>query len=117
MQSFDIIIVGGGLVGAGLAVALKNTPLRIALVDARLPSSTDPRLFGLTESSIQFLKNLNVWDALAMQATKIQEVHVSQSGRYGGVRLHHQDVGLEALGYTIPACVLESVLNDALLQT
>ena len=63
-MSHDLIIVGGGLVGAGLAVALKDAPISIALVDARLPSSSDPRLFALTCSSIQFLKNLEIWPAL-----------------------------------------------------
>ncbi len=113
-MQYDLIIVGGGLVGASFAHALKHTPLRIALIDARLPSNDDPRLFALNASSCQFLANLDCWSQLAEHASAIQQVHVSHQGHFGAVRLHHQDVNLAALGNVVPARYIESALNDAL---
>lgn len=111
---FDLIIVGGGLVGAGFAAALAQSSLRIALIDASVPSNNDPRLFALNEGSCQFLKNMGVWDKLRDYATSISQVHVSRRGRFGAVRLHHQDVGLPALGNVIPAKYIEAALSERL---
>lgn len=111
---YDMVIVGGGLVGAGLSLALAASPLRIALIDARLPSNTDPRLFALNYGSCQFLAHLGAWPALAPHASAIQQVHVSREGRFGRVRLHHQDVSLPVLGHVIPAYLIETALNAQL---
>lgn len=111
---YDLIIVGGGLVGAGLAAALQSSGLQIALIDARLPANNDPRLFALSESSCQFLKNLGVWPALAAHAAAIHQVHVSNQGHFGAVRLRNTDVELQALGHVIPARYIEAALNTAL---
>jgi 2-octaprenyl-6-methoxyphenol hydroxylase len=116
MQHYDIIIVGGGLVGAGLAAALQASNLQVALIDARLPSSDDPRLFALNAGSCQFLKNLSLWDKLEKHACPIHQVHVSHQGHFGCVRLNHEDVNLAELGCVIPAYVIETALNQALLS-
>lgn len=113
---YDLIIIGGGLVGAGLAVALRDSPLQIALVDARLPSNDDPRLFALNHSSCQFLTNLGLWPALAAFATPIHQVHVSYQKHFGAVRLNREEVNLQALGHVIPAYTIETALNTALLS-
>lgn len=112
---YDLIIVGGGLVGAGLAAALETSGLQIALIDARMPSSNDPRLFALNAGSCQFLDNLNLWDNLSPFASPIHQVHVSQQGRFGSVRLNREDVHLSSLGHVIPARYIEAALNDRLL--
>lgn len=114
LQDFDIIIIGGGLVGAGLALALRSSSLRIALVDARLPSAEDPRLFAMNYSSCQFLKNVGLWDALSKHAAPINSVHVSTKGRFGSVRLNRQEAAIDYLGHVIPARYIEAALNDSL---
>jgi 2-octaprenyl-6-methoxyphenol hydroxylase len=113
-NDFDLIIVGGGLVGAGLAVALQKTGLKMALIDARLPGSDDPRLFALNDSSCQFLKNLGVWSKLSMHAAPIREVHVSHQGHFGAVRLQSEEVNLPSLGHVVPARYIEAALNEEL---
>lgn len=114
MLLFDIIIVGGGLVGAGLASALQQTNLRVALIDARFPSNDDPRLLALNAGSCQFLENLDLWSALAPHAAPIHQVHVSNQGHFGAVRLTREDAQLAALGHVIPAYHIETTLNIAL---
>ena len=111
---YDLIIVGGGLVGAGLAVALRATNLKIALVDARVPDCNDPRLFALNASSCQFLENLNLWSAFSEYASPIHQVHVSHQGHFAAVRLRREEMNLPALGHVIPAHHIEKALNEAL---
>jgi 2-octaprenyl-6-methoxyphenol hydroxylase len=116
MSHYDMIIVGGGLVGAGLAVALRETGLRLALVDARLPSNDDPRLFALNAGSCQFLENIGIWSTLSQYAAPIHQVHVTHQGHFGSVRLKREEAGLSALGHVIPARYIETALNDALIS-
>ncbi|MBV9576158.1 MAG: FAD-dependent monooxygenase [Gammaproteobacteria bacterium] len=111
---YDLIIVGGGLVGAGLAAALRSSGLQIALIDARLPSNDDPRLFALSDSSCQFLKNLGLWPSLSAYAAPIRTVHVSYQGHFGAVRLRSEEVQLQALGHVIPARYIEAALHASL---
>lgn len=113
-MKFDLVIIGGGLVGAGLALALRASHLQVALVEARLPQNNDPRLFALNHSSCQFLSNLNIWSQLAAHACAINEVHVSNQGHFGALRLKKDEVRLPALGYVIPAYLIESALHEAL---
>jgi 2-octaprenyl-6-methoxyphenol hydroxylase len=111
---YDMIIVGGGLVGASLAMALQGSGLSIALLDARAKEGQDPRLFALNHTSCQFLNNLGLWKSLAVDASPIHTVHVSRQGYFGCVRLNHDDVHLDSLGHVIPAHKIESVLHNSL---
>ena len=113
-MQYDIIIIGGGIVGASLAAACKMSGKKIALIDARMPSNDDPRLFALNHSSCQFLKNLDIWPALAPHAAPIHQVHVSQKGHFGSVRLRREEANVSALGHVIPAAKVEAALNAAL---
>lgn len=115
MSKYDVTIIGGGLVGAGFAVALKNAGLQIALIDAKLPSSNDPRLFALSNGSCTFLENLGLWPKLASYAAPMHQVHVSHRGRFGAVRLNREDVRLPSLGHVVPARYIEAALNEELL--
>ena len=59
-MKFDIIVIGGGLVGASLAVALKDSGLKIALIESRLPAplpedkSWDSRIYAISPGSAAF---------------------------------------------------------------
>ena len=63
----DVLIVGGGLAGASLAVALRRSRLRVALVEARAPqrpSGLDQRIYAVSPSSQAFLAQSGVWEHL-----------------------------------------------------
>lgn len=113
---YDLIIVGGGMVGAALAVALQNTSWKIALIDARIPDNNDQRLFALNHSSCQLLANLNLWNTLKAHASPIHEVQASYQGRFGAVRLSREEAGLSFLGHVIPSRYIETALNDELTR-
>lgn len=115
---YDLCIIGGGIIGMSLALALRHTPLRIALIEAHIPASShNTRLFALTFHSIQLLKNIGLWPAMSVQAMPIHQVHTSFQGRPGIVRLYREDLSLPALGYVIPASHLEHALQQALINT
>lgn len=112
--TFDLAIVGGGMVGAALAASLAETPLKIALIDAApVPAPTDHRLIALSFVSCNLLKSLSLWPALAKYAAPIRTIHVSQKGRFGITRLKAADIQRETLGHVIPA----RHINAALLQS
>lgn len=113
---YDLIIIGGGLVGAGLARALSATPLKIALIDAQLSKNEDQRLFALSASTCQFLQNIGAWLALAPYATPINKVHVSNKNHFGSLVLHHLDIHLPYLGHVIPAKEIEKLFTQDLKQ-
>lgn len=111
-MQYDMLIVGGGLVGGSLALALQDTGMHIALIDARLPTHDDPRLFGLNDSSCQLLKNIHVWSELKNHASPIQEVHVSHRGHFGAVKLKSEEAYLPSLGHVVPAKNIEKLFNE-----
>ncbi len=116
MMDFDIVIVGGGMVGATIAVALKNSNLRIALIDAVETHAEDKRLIALNHSSCLLLKNLGIWPSLANHATPIRQVHISRRGHFGITRLNASELALNELGHLIPAKYINVALYDALAQ-
>lgn len=113
-MQYDLTIIGGGLVGAGLAALLRDSTLKIAVIDAREPVKKDPRLFALNHYSCQLLQNMGLWTELQPYATPIREVHVSNQGRFGSVRLHANNIQLSALGHVIPAEYIESAIANLL---
>jgi 2-octaprenyl-6-methoxyphenol hydroxylase len=106
-ETFDIAIVGGGMVGASLALALDGLGLRIALIeavphdDASQPSF-DERTTALSNGSRRILQTLGVWSAVAPSATPIRKIHISDQGRFGFARVDAAQQGLRAMGYVVP---------------
>ncbi|MDR2875897.1 MAG: FAD-dependent oxidoreductase [Methylobacillus sp.] len=112
----DLLIIGGGPVGATLALALKNYGLRVTVLEARHPATgaRDARTLALSEGSRLILGRLGVWSRLAPYATPIETIHISQRGRLGRAMLRAEEEGQEALGYVLPYAELGAALDDAL---
>jgi 2-octaprenyl-6-methoxyphenol hydroxylase len=118
MPQYDVIITGGGMVGASLACALSGKGLRIALVEAvelqtRSAPGYDDRAIALAYGTRRIFDGLQLWDALAAEATPIHRIHVSDRGRFGMVHMDRSEEGLPALGYVVPARVISDVLSAA----
>lgn len=116
----DVVIVGGGLVGASLALALERTGLNVAMVEAtpaaRLPEVFDQRNLSLAGASVNALDALGVLPALRAPTGEIRRIHVSRSGDFGRVLLRAEDYGREAFGRVVVARDLGDAL-EARLQS
>jgi 2-octaprenyl-6-methoxyphenol hydroxylase len=120
---YDLAIVGGGLVGASLALALAPLGLRIALLEAVPPGggdqhpSFDERTTALANGTVRAFRTLGVWAAMEREAETIRKIHVSEQGRFGVARIDATEQGLEALGYVVPNRVIGAALWEALGHT
>ncbi len=119
---WDVLVAGGGLVGAALAVALGRRGFSTVLVEARplpkRPGRSPERMIALSFGSRLCLEQFGVWDAVAAGgAVPIRHVHVHEPGNPGAVRMHHTEAGIEALGCVISHDRLLQVLYDCMPES
>jgi 2-octaprenyl-6-methoxyphenol hydroxylase len=120
LQHAGILIVGGGLVGASLAIALDAAGCGVTLVEAIAPRASaqpsyDERNLALARTTVNALTTLGVWQH-AQGATPITRLHVSRAGEFGAARLSAQEAGVDALGATLPARELGKALEQRLQE-
>jgi 2-octaprenyl-6-methoxyphenol hydroxylase len=120
-EPYDIAIVGGGMVGASLAVALEGLGRRAALIeavphDADAQPSFDDRTTALSNGSRRIFETMGVWADIAPAATPIARIHVSDQGHFGFARIDAAEQGLAALGYVVPNRVLGAALWSRLVR-
>ena len=121
MQTIDVIIVGGGMVGASLALALDRSGMQTALVEQQTlqPSSFSihdpwqPRVSVLTEASIKLLKYLGAWEGmLAQRVCPYTHMTVWDGEGTGEVEFDAKTLPQKNLGYIVE----NEVIRNALLQ-
>ncbi|MGL4475401.1 MAG: 2-octaprenyl-6-methoxyphenyl hydroxylase [Shewanella sp.] len=105
-ELWDLVIVGGGMTGALLALALRSlTPAKIALVEAQTVSSQHPgfdaRSIALSRGSVEQLKRWHLWSNLAPNATAIADIHVSDRGHFGMTHLAAAQFGCDSFGHVL----------------
>lgn len=105
-ENYDTCIVGGGMVGASLAIALASIEQRVAVIEAHPPGkpgqpSFDDRATALSNGSRRVFEALGVWSDLASRATPITSIHVSDRGRFGVSRIDASQEGVSALGFMV----------------
>ncbi|WEN16168.1 2-octaprenyl-6-methoxyphenyl hydroxylase [Rhodanobacter sp. AS-Z3] len=110
-----VLIVGGGLVGASLAIALDVAGIPATLVESAAPRtdaqpSYDERNLALAGATVNGLEAIGVWRHAAAGATPIRHVHVSRAGEFGSARITAGSQGVDALGWTLPARELGAAL-------
>jgi 2-octaprenyl-6-methoxyphenol hydroxylase len=116
---YDLVIVGGGMVGASLAIALADTGLRMALIEAFSPGDTglpsyDDRGIALAHGTRRIFETLGLWSDLAPLVTPIEDIHISDRGHFGAARLSAAHERVPALGYVVTARELGGVLLSRL---
>jgi 2-octaprenyl-6-methoxyphenol hydroxylase len=111
----DIAIIGGGPVGAGLAVALQQGDLDVRVLEARaagLPSH-DARALALSYGSRLLLQRLGVWHGL-QSISPIRTIHISQRQSFGRAVLQADEMRVPDLGYVLPYPELHNTLDAAM---
>ena len=115
-QSVDILIVGGGIVGAAMLHALTPLGYRVLLIDAREQDLTlqdeDARCLTLSWSSMQILTQLGLWPALDALVAPIRSIHVSERKALGRALI--QAPATQPLGCVIPINSLHKALREAM---
>lgn len=110
MSRFNLAIVGGGLVGASLALSLqagaKARGWKIVLVEPFAPGETwqpsyDARSSALSFGARRIYERLGLWPQIARRAEPIMQIQVSDRGRFGATRLSAMEEGVPALGYVV----------------
>jgi 2-octaprenyl-6-methoxyphenol hydroxylase len=115
MTDVDVAIVGGGMVGASLALALAGTGVSTLLIEGVAPDSSaqpsfDERTTALGNASRRIFQSLGVWRAIEPEAAAIRTIHVSDAGRFGFARLKAAEQGVEAFGYVAANRVIGAAL-------
>jgi 2-octaprenyl-6-methoxyphenol hydroxylase len=110
MNRVNLAIIGGGLVGASLALALqagaKARGWKILLIEPFAPGDTyqpsyDARSSALSFGTRQIYERLGLWQQIARRAEPIRQIQVSDRGRFGATRLDALEEGVPALGYVV----------------
>ncbi len=121
MSDYDVIIVGGGMVGGALGCALGELGFRVAVVEAREPvtawpaDSVDARTSALTRASELVLRNLGVWERIAaMRASPYREMHVWDAEGFGEIHFDSAEIGEPDLGHIVENRVIQKALWDRL---
>src|SRR3990167_2849914 len=117
----DVLIIGGGLTGVALALALSEQKYTVLLVESNnfdhndsSKINTDSRTIALAPASIKILKQLKLWNLFVNDANPIHSIHVSRSQTFGATRLHGK--ANDPLGYLIDIQLINQKLYSVLPQ-
>lgn len=108
-MQFDVAIVGGGLAGLSLACALRDTRLRIALIENHAPTRPagwDARVYAISPANADFLRKIGAWKHL--DAGRIAPIHTMQVHGDAGARLDFSayETGVDELGWILESSLM-----------
>lgn len=98
---YDLVIVGGGIVGLTLASALKDSGLKILLIEAKVASAAVAKgqAYAVHMLSALIYKGIGIWDKILPQIAKYRQVRLSDADYPGVVEFETSDLGTPELGY------------------
>jgi len=118
---YDIIIVGGGMVGAASALALGGSGLRVAVIEARAAqpydagADADLRVSAITQASQRIFTALGVWQTMAARRiSPFREMRVWDAAGSGAIHFDSADIGTATLGWIIENQIIQSALWEGL---
>lgn len=111
---YDLAIVGGGIVGATLACALKDSGLSVVLIEAQPLSVAQfkPQAYNLSILSGRIFQGIGVWQKILPQITTYRQIRLSDADYGKVVQFQLQDLGTDALGYIAEHRVLLGALSE-----
>ena len=122
-MSFDVVIVGAGLVGSSLALALREGGLRIALVEPEPPAPLardagwDARVYAISPGSASFLADCGVWSRLdSARVGPVTEMEVFGDDGVSRLRFSAYDAGVPELAFIVESRLLQAAIWEALQE-
>ncbi|EGR1598667.1 2-octaprenyl-6-methoxyphenyl hydroxylase [Vibrio parahaemolyticus] len=125
MKQYDVVIAGGAMAGATLALAIEHLSqgaLRVAVVEPFKAQSDqhpgfDSRSIALSYGTVNLLRHLELWSAIEPFSTPIEHIHVSDRSHAGMTDITKHDVGVEALGYVVELADVGRVYQELLAHS
>jgi 2-octaprenyl-3-methyl-6-methoxy-1,4-benzoquinol hydroxylase/2-octaprenylphenol hydroxylase len=119
--NYDIVIIGGGMVGQAFALSMAKTNSKIAIIEPNNPNpilgdAHHTRVSAITPTSEKLLKNIGAWD-LIKRKHAFANTSVWDQNSHGSLDFHAQDESLDHLGHIIENDVIQSALFTALEKT
>ena len=116
-KSFNIIVSGGGMVGMAVANALAQSDFEVAVIESREPQSFDVsqdydlRVSAVTLETVDFLKNIDVWDSVIETRTcHLKAMRVWEESGFGDVTFDAKTIGEDNIGYIVENRILQLAL-------
>lgn len=115
-MDFDVVIVGGGLAGLALAVALRNSRLSVALLEGHtpmMPEGWDLRIYAISPANVRFLDSIGVWRHLntdRMMPVQAMEIHGGTGGR---LDFSAYDSGVSGLAWIVEQSLMQRELWES----
>ncbi|MGL6528046.1 FAD-dependent 2-octaprenylphenol hydroxylase [Aeromonas hydrophila] len=122
MQNVDVVIVGGGMVGLGLAAALKGSALKVAVVEGQLPASEldeapDNRVSALSLASQRILQQVGAWRGIeARRLQPYMQMEVWEQDSFGRIAFDAASLRQPELGHIVENRVIQLALLEAILD-
>lgn len=124
MKTYDVVIVGGAIVGSTLALALSqqsDKPLSIAIVESShlepsMQGGFDARSIALSVGTTDILNRFGLWQDIKPLGTPITDIHVSDQGHFGSTEINATDTGVPALGYVVELAAVGALFYQRLNQ-
>lgn len=118
---FDVVVVGGGIVGASLAVALAQAGTRVAVIEPRHPpelsqnGSVDSRVYTVSPGNAHWLERLGVWKNLRSERiTRVETMKIYGDLASGHLEFNAYDAGMRELAFVLENRELQHALWTAL---
>ena len=120
--AYDVLIVGGGMVGSALACALGDASLKVAVLD-RAPAAAPPadgydlRVSAITLASQAFFENVGVWEGMTRRRiSPVREMQIWDAGGSGSIHFNAAEIGEACLAWIIENSVIRTSLVERLHQ-
>src|SRR3990167_56287 len=117
--AYDVVIAGGGMVGAALGCALGDSGLKVAVLEQRAPSPPpaqgfDLRVSAVTLASVSIFQAVGAWEAMQRRAAPVREMQVWDTTGTGSINFDAAEIGEPGLAYIIENRLMQAALVERL---
>lgn len=121
MENSDVCILGGGLVGGVMALALAENGISVIVVDIETPENLlnqklDGRTTAVNLASAQFFQSIGLWNTIEPKAARIDFIKVYEDNQPWSIQFDHQELGSEPMGYIVENRFIRQAIFDAVLN-